>query len=178
MLHIVKNKFSILLLFFILLFPNLNLFGATVPPCDPSKDGYCLLEPLGSEGGQIVSIQSGTPQFTTYLQTIINIAIGVTGAISVIMLIIGGLQYILSSVSETAKKDAKDRITNSITAILIILSGYLILNTINPNLVNLSLPPIQKPTAPANTKKSDVPPPPAGGGGGGGQNADQPFFWE
>ena len=98
---------------------------------------YKLLAPLG----KISSVQADTSTgFSDYLQLIINITIGLTGAIAVIMLIVGGLEYVFSSVSETAKKDAKERVTNAIVGVLIVLSGYLILSTINPKLLSLKLP--------------------------------------
>lgn len=96
---------------------------------------YKLLSPIGS----ITSVNT-TTDFNNYLQTIINICIAVTATLSVIMLIIGGLQYVFSSVSETTKKDAKERITNAILGILIVLSGYLILSTIDPKLLKLDFP--------------------------------------
>ena len=107
------------------------------------KDSYVLLAPLGGKA----SVDIGSDNefgFADYLQKIIDITIGVAAIVSVIMLIIGGVEYIMSSVSEVAKKDAKDRITNAILGILIALSGYLILNTINPDLLKLGLPKIKE----------------------------------
>ncbi len=107
--------------------------------------GYKLLAPVGD------TAFVAPDTFNLYLQQIINISIGIAGALSVIILIIGGLQYVFSSVSESAKKDAKDRITNAITGLLIALSGYLLLNTINPDLIKLGLPKIDKLSPPTKT---------------------------
>ena len=114
--------------------------------CDPAG-GYCLLTPLGNT----ITVSSDNSAFSNYLQQIINMAISATAAISIIMLIIGGLEYILSSVSEAAKKEGKERITNAIVGVLIALSGYLILNTINPNLLKLELPTLKTIVQPKDT---------------------------
>ncbi len=96
---------------------------------------YKLLAPFNTA---ITTVDTGG--FSAYLQQIIDIGIALTAAISVLMLIIGGLQYIFSSVSEKSKNEAKERITNAILGILIILSSYLILKTIDPNLLSLKFP--------------------------------------
>ncbi|MDO8493309.1 MAG: pilin [bacterium] len=112
--------------------------GGAISGCDPTK-GYCLLAPIGN------LTQVTTASFPNYLQSIINISLGMTAAIAVIMLVIGGLQYIFSSVSETAKKEAKERITNAVFGVLIALSGYILLRTIGgSDLLKLGLPAIKK----------------------------------
>lgn len=126
--------------------------GIALAADNPSDNGYKLLEPLNG----VTTVSSEGSGFSAYLQTIINIAIQFVGVVSVIMLIWGGLEYVLSSVSEAAKKDAKDRITNSILGLIIALSGYLILNTINPNLTSLTLPPVQNPSKGATTASNGI----------------------
>lgn len=116
-----------------------------------AEQSYKLLSPIG----ELTQVSRGS--FSSYLQTMVNIAIGLVGAVSVIMLIVGGLQYILTSVNEGAKKEAKERITNAIIGILIILSGYLILNTINPDLLKLDFPKINR--APKITPQDASAPP-------------------
>lgn len=111
-----------------------------------ADEPYKLLAPIGT-------LEQVSPSgFSDYLQRIISVSIGLTAALAVLMLIIGGLQYIFSSVSETAKKDAKERITNAIVGVLIALSGYLILNTINPDLLKLGLPEVKPLSSPETTR--------------------------
>ncbi len=150
---IAENPFLVIMLLLVMLVPNLNL-SAGSHECDPSK-GYCLLAPLDEETKQVSTNDDG---FSKYLQKIINIAISLTGILSVIMLIFGGIEYVSSSVSETAKKDAKERITNALFGLLITLSGYLILSTINPDLLSLKLPEIAPLNLPA--QKNNEPPRP------------------
>src|SRR3989344_6346955 len=110
------------------------------PHVHAADNEYKLLVPLSNNQTTIPDASNG---LTRYLQTIISMTIGLAGISSVIMLIIGGLEYIFSSVNEKTKNDAKDRITNALLGLLIVLSGYLILKTINPNLLNLKLPEIK-----------------------------------
>ena len=53
--------------------------------------------------------------------------------------IYGGIRYLTSTGSPPAIKDAKSQITAGILGLIILVSGYLILNTINPQLVALEV---------------------------------------
>jgi len=68
-----------------------------------------------------------------------GIALG--GLAAFIALIIGGFQY-LTSMGEPARlAEAKDRIRSAFLGLILLLSSWLILNTINPQLTTLYLPP-------------------------------------
>lgn len=142
-----KTKLIAYIVFLLFIFSGIKFAQAT---CNPQTDTYCLLVPLGN----MESVSPNQASFSAYLQQIIDIAIGLTGAIAVIMLIIGGLEYILSSVNEAAKSDAKSRITNAILGLLIALSGYVILNTINPDLLSLGFPQLKSVTTVTSTPPS------------------------
>ncbi|MGB2580286.1 MAG: hypothetical protein WBC83_01160, partial [Minisyncoccia bacterium] len=61
-------------------------------------------------------------------------------------------QYVAAGIAPSAKQDAKERILNALIGLTLVLTSYLILNSINPGLVqfNFSLPPIgTSPMAPA-----------------------------
>lgn len=85
-----------------------------------------------------------TTDMGTYLSGAITLLIAVSGALAVLMIIIGGTQYVASGIAPQAKNDAKDRIWNAIIGLVLVLVSYLILNSINPNLVKfkLDLPPV------------------------------------
>ena len=67
-----------------------------------------------------------------------KLLLGLGSIIAVVILVIGGLSYMFSDVINT-KMLAKSRIRNAFWAILILASSWLILNTINPQLVNFNL---------------------------------------
>ncbi|MEK7151901.1 MAG: hypothetical protein AAB773_00540 [Patescibacteria group bacterium] len=91
-----------------------------------------LLEP--SIGGGNANISPGD-----YFNNIYRLMVGITGVLAVIMIVVGGLEYIASAANPSAKASAKNRIWAAIGGLLLALSSYLILQTINPNLVNFNL---------------------------------------
>lgn len=90
-----------------------------------------LLSPLPDTGA--------SEPFNTYLPIIFNLAIGISGVLAVIVIIIGGLQY-MSTDAISGKSDGRNKITAALTGLVFVLAAYLILQTINPNLVRFSLP--------------------------------------
>ncbi len=106
----------------------------TDSPCASGTDSYCLLAPLPG----ITEINPATTNLADYLNIVIKFTIGFAGALAVIMIVLGGIQY-MSTDAISGKSEGKDRITYALGGLLLALASYLILNTINPNLVNLHL---------------------------------------
>ena len=99
--------------------------------------GYTPLAPLpgtftGPQGSE-------TTGLTTYLSGAIKLLIAIGGALSILMAIIGGTQYVAAGIAPSAKQDAKNRIANAFIGLTLILSSYLILYSINPKLVAFKL---------------------------------------
>ena len=76
---------------------------------------------------------------TSYLVNMMKFIIAASGALAIVMLVIAGTKYIASGIAPSAKNDAKDQIWNALIGLGLVLTSYLILNTINPNLVNFKL---------------------------------------
>lgn len=55
-----------------------------------------------------------------YLSNIYTLGVGLAGVLAVLMIVIGGIQYIGSGMSPSGKSDAKDRITNAIMGLLLL----------------------------------------------------------
>lgn len=110
------------------LFANAEI-SATYTPLAPL--------PLG-EGGNTPA----TYTLTNYLTGAIKLLVAVAGALAIIVLIIGGTQYVAAGINPSAKGDAKERIWNALIGLALVLTSYLILNSIDPRLVqfNLTLP--------------------------------------
>ncbi len=66
--------------------------------------------------------------------------VGVAGLAAFVMLIWGGFQWLTSAGNPARITDAKDKITSALLGLLIILSSWLILQVINPELTILKLP--------------------------------------
>lgn len=116
---------------------------------------YTLLEPLPSveEPGKTI------PEITinNYITYVFKFAIALAVLLATIMIIIGGFEYMLSE-SPFGKGNGKTRIQNAAWGLLAAFASYLILQTIDPRLVqiNTSIPPIcpDALTTDPNTKNS------------------------
>lgn len=105
----------------------------TAPRQIEVNPSYIPLEPLPSSGN---SDQSN--QFTQYLTTVFRLLIIGGALVAVLMLTIGGVTYMVSEVPGV-KLDALDRAKAALLGILIIGASWLILNTINPDLLKFKL---------------------------------------
>ncbi|MEI7777175.1 MAG: pilin [bacterium] len=80
----------------------------------------------------------GATDLGNYLQKIFAIGIGVAAGLAVIMIVVGGIEY-MSTDAIGGKEEGKDRITSALWGLLLALTSWLILNTINPALLNMNL---------------------------------------
>jgi type IV secretory pathway VirB2 component (pilin) len=105
-------------------------------PCPPGSTG-CTTD---AKGNQVLSSfdPTGPGAIGTYLNIIIKIIIGIAAVMAVIMIVIGGIEYMTSELI-SGKEAGKERITNAIFGLLIALGSWALLNTINPDLLNTSL---------------------------------------
>ncbi len=81
---------------------------------------------------------SGKTTVESFIPGAIRLIVGISGALAVIFIMIGGIKY-LSTDAWGGKSEAKDTIQNAIFGLLLVIGAYVILNTVNPNLVNLRL---------------------------------------
>jgi len=104
-----------------------------------SPSNYTLLEPL-----PCVRIGANTPctpgtmqesiNFENYIQYVFNLLIALASAAAVFMIVWGGFQTMTSD-AWFEKKEGKNKITNALLGLVLILCSYLILKTIDPRLV-------------------------------------------
>jgi hypothetical protein len=92
-----------------------------------SNGVYKLLAPIGT-------FAQAPDNIGDYFNTIFKIAIALCGVLAVVMIVIGGVQY-MGDESIFGKTEAKSRITSAILGLLIALGSWAILNTINPDLL-------------------------------------------
>lgn len=118
--------------------PNANQFGCVIPEGeDGSTTGYCLLAPLPGVGDETgyVDTSSGIEK---YINSLIRLVLGLITVLSVLMIVVGGIEY-MSTVNIGEKEGAKHRITQALLGLMVAIGSYAILNTINPNLVNITI---------------------------------------
>lgn len=80
---------------------------------------------------------AGLPQYINYLFVF---GLGLITVLALTQMIIGGITYILAAGNAAKVEDAKDMIFQALLGVGILLVSYLLLNTINPDLVNLRNP--------------------------------------
>lgn len=132
----------------------ITLFGGMLIAAAQTSENYVLLAPLP------IGENGSSPTTTTlpaYLAGMLKLLIATAGALAVLMMIIGGTQYVAAGVTPDAKSTAKDRITNAAIGLALTLASYLILVSINPKLVefDLALPPIQPRVLPTEVSTSE-----------------------
>jgi hypothetical protein len=89
---------------------------------------YKLLAPIGT----LTEVKTSTG-LGDYLNIIFKMGIGICAALAVIMIVIGGIQY-MGEESVFGKTEAKGKIMAAILGLFIALGAFAILNTINPAL--------------------------------------------
>ena len=109
------------------------------PPCDKEGWGMCLPSSV-----TVTSIAfGGKSKFENigdFIKYNYNLALGIAGILAAIMIAVAGIQWVTSGGNSEMITSAKKRIGGSIIGLLIAYLSYTILTTINPSLVNLTLP--------------------------------------
>jgi len=91
-----------------------------------------------------------------FIQKLYDYALSIAGTLAVVMIVYGGVKYVVSAGSVSAQSDARDIIKNAVWGIVLLGGAYLVLNTINPQLVTLKEPGLEPITA---APTSTTPPP-------------------
>ena len=107
--------------------------GTAGQATDSSGGGYILLEP------SLIGQSDDTPVTPAeYLYGIFWFMIGAAGVLAVLMIAIGGIQFMTSGVT-SQKKEGQEKMTAAVFGLLLALGAWLILNTINPDFINFDL---------------------------------------
>jgi len=86
---------------------------------------------------------SGLPvgqELPSYINYLFIFSLGLVTILALTQMIIGGITYILAAGNAAKVEDAKDMILQALLGVGILLISYLLLRTINPDLVNLRNP--------------------------------------
>ena len=78
-----------------------------------------------------------------YVKYLVNLFIWIAGILALAGLIYGGILYLISTGKPDRMVSAKNQISAAFFGLLILLSSYLVLNTINPQLTELKLEPLE-----------------------------------
>ncbi|MEK7478337.1 MAG: pilin, partial [Patescibacteria group bacterium] len=111
-------------------------------PCDKA-----IVNIIG--GASCAETKGYTDSLPLYITRLYQFGFGIVGVVALLMIIIGAAKYTLSAGSFTSKDEAREQITEAIYGILLLFGAYLILYTINPELVSIKAPTL----TPVNVEK-------------------------
>jgi len=126
------KKILLFFLVFIILFGTAELVFI-----QPSVGRNLEIEYPEVAGEQPEKVITPVPEYVRYIY---NALIWLSGLIALIVLIIGGSEWFTSAGDIDRIRSAKDRISAAVLGIIILIGSYLILVSINPELVVFHLP--------------------------------------
>jgi hypothetical protein len=164
--------------------PSMRLYADTVCPqgtiiapdgvtCVSTDQSYHLLSPLpcesnssseGCVGGQLKSFDptgTGGGNLGKYLNIMIRIFIGICAVLAVIMIVIGGIEYMTSGLI-SSKEAGKDRMYGAVLGLLLALGAWTLLYQINPDLLKTDLNSLTDQTVEVDLQ-ADIPQTPVNG---------------
>jgi hypothetical protein len=97
---------------------------------------YTPLAPLPTIGTSSSLTLATTVDFQSYVTYAFNLLIAIAAVMAVFMITVGGFQYMTSDAVQ-GKKDGLEKIKNAIYGLILVLSSYLILKTIDPRFVSI-----------------------------------------
>ncbi len=97
----------------------------------PSLPSFTEIE---AKAGETINV----PYLATYVIAIYKYGLTIGSILAVMVIVIGGVMYMISSADPSKIALAKQLIFGSITGITLLICSYLLLKVINPNLTNLN----------------------------------------
>jgi len=92
-------------------------------------------------GYQPEGVSTPLPEYVKY---IFNFSIWIVGLVALGFLLVGGFKYLTSAGNPTAQSDSKNQIFSALFGMIILISSYLILKTVNPELTVFTVNPLEK----------------------------------
>jgi len=74
-----------------------------------------------------------------YIQNVYNYAVGIVGILASIVIMWGGVRWLTAGGNQEAVGDAKKWIEGALSGLLLVMTSYVILYFVNPDLINLKL---------------------------------------
>ncbi len=122
--------------------PLAPLPGLETKGCKNTDGSSCVQTDAGCKrdaNGNIIPGSCTNPcPFGNYLNIMIKIVIGFAAVLAMVMIVTGGIEYMTSELI-SSKEAGKERITHAVLGLLLALGAFLILNTINPQLLSACL---------------------------------------
>jgi hypothetical protein len=111
--------------------------GTNQGDCVSGSGEYCLLQPIGA-GSNVLTVIDGDIKVGDYLNVIFKMGIAIAGILGVLMIVVGGFQYMTTD-SFGGKSNAKSTINQALGGVILALTSWLLLSTLDPDLVNFTI---------------------------------------
>lgn len=101
---------------------------------------YIPLAPIPGLPGVIDTLPTNDNPcpFGNYVNILIKIILGIGAVLAMVMIVKGGIEYMTTELI-SSKEAGRETVTNAILGLIIALGSVLILNTVNPRLLNVCL---------------------------------------
>ncbi len=114
-----------------------SFYGISASAQTSQETSYKLLAPLPCVGNDCGQLAEETV-LSKYLPGIFKLAVGLSAAFAVLMIVVGGFQY-MSTDAFQGKKEGLERVQNAVKGLILVIGAGLILSEINPELLKLNL---------------------------------------
>jgi hypothetical protein len=126
----------------VLLITNVT-FTSSVLGQNKFDAGYKVLAPLPGtctdDGHGNCVVKTGTPgALSGYINGLYRIVVAGASVLAVLMIIIGGFNYVASDAINN-KEEGKSMIKGALGGLLLVFASYIVLNTVNPQLLSLKV---------------------------------------
>lgn len=115
--------------------------GANYGACYGTLRNYPLTIKLG--GYPVVNPDGTGDGLADYISNLYIYLLSISGVIAGIIIMYAGFKWMSAGGNSEAVSDAKTKITNALIGIALLLASYLLLQTINPQLTQLKMPPLK-----------------------------------
>lgn len=129
-------KYKLYKILFAIFFALISLIFGLLFRANPASAIDTLIRPYPTIGGLTIAFGMTLPELIKYIYLF---AMGISGAVALTSMLIGAIRYISAAGNPSKMSDARDQIFSALLGVVILLSSYLILNTINPDLVNFTI---------------------------------------
>lgn len=127
-----------LIIIFLFIFYSLNTVQAAI--CQ--SGGYCLaltLESVEGDNSDLAAIFNTTDPPEKIFASLFNFLLAFVGVGALVMMVVEGIRYMASAGDQSKIGESKRKIWNAIWGLILALISYLLLQTINPDLLTPGL---------------------------------------
>ena len=111
----------------LMIIPAVSLFGASAVA--PVSYAACSTpQECASQGVDSAQTGGKNTDGGDIIQSIVNLLLYITGAVAVIMIVIGGIKYVTSGGDSSQTKSAKDTILYAVVGLIVAIVAYAVVN--------------------------------------------------